>query len=404
MKKFYGEWFYYFIFIVFCSWFHVVFSGFSGVTLVKTPNGYIPIKQLKVGDQVYGVSKEGIISPTIITHKVKCKRSTYFSISIDNQTLTVANGQKFLLPLKHLWRKAKKLHEKDEVLTAFHDSIQVSVVKQKHKQKKFYDVRLQKDHAFLVTPQDIIVHNMPLFNIGVLISFEGFKFAVEAVWTGVCFFGVWLGSKFLRSEKKVSPVMLSAANAGLLNDQFDDHDNCLFCEKNDVSMKRSENIFHAQNHEQLKGEILSSLQQNIDFKSKKQKQKNQKKVKSGVVASCGCPGPDDDDPDADDKDDEFEKKHPNGRYQESPKHHQNSSENIGKPPRNGQAALDSSIEVMGKNYRVAIQDGKVVILMKTSSKVYHGYIVEKFKDLPRQVKNALWGHDLIRSIQSGKIK
>ncbi|MBI2352854.1 hypothetical protein HYV11_01255 [Candidatus Dependentiae bacterium] len=229
MKKLYCKWFYFFIIF---SWFHVVHSGFSGKTLVKTPSGYIPIKQLKVGDQVYGVSKEGIISPTIITHKVKCKRSTYFSISIDNQTLTVANGQKFLLPLKHLWRKAKNLHEKDEVLTAFYDSIQVSVVKQKHTQKKFYDVRLQKDHAFLVTPQDIIVHNMPLFNIGVLISFEGFKFAVETVWAGVCFFGLWLGSKFLRSEKKVLPVLLPAGNTDCLNDQLDDHDHWLSCEKN----------------------------------------------------------------------------------------------------------------------------------------------------------------------------
>ncbi|MBI2352808.1 hypothetical protein HYV11_01020 [Candidatus Dependentiae bacterium] len=397
MKKFL------FYFIVIFSFFHAIHSGFSGATLVKTPDGYIPIKQLKVGDQVYGVSKEGTVSPTIITHKVKCKKSTYFSIYIENQELIIAQSQKFLLPLKHLWKKTKKLHEKDVVLTAFHDSIQVRVVKQKHKPKKFYDLRLQKDHAFLVTSQDIIVHNMPLFNIGVLISFGGMKCAVETVWAGVCFFGLWLGSKFLRSEKNVVPVLLPATNSCCLNKQLGDQNDWLSFEKSNAAIESSAHVFYAQQNEQQNKTVLSSFQENIDLKSKKQKQIVQKRAKSEAVAFSGCPDPNDDDPEDDNDDDEFKKKHPNGRYQASPKHHPNSSKNVGKPPRNGQAALDSSVEVLGKNYRVAIQDGKIIVLRPHECGVYHGYIVNCFQQLDPAAQAALLKASLVINPKIGRL-
>ncbi|MBI2352974.1 hypothetical protein HYV11_01875 [Candidatus Dependentiae bacterium] len=231
------------------------------------------------------------------------------------------------------------------------------------------------------------------------------KFAVETVWAGVCFFGLWLGSKFLRSDKNVVPVLLPAANACCLNKQLGDQNDWLSFEKSNATIERSTNAIYAQQNEQQNKTVLSSSQENIDLKSKKQKQIVQKRARSEAVAFSGCPDPDDDDPDDDDdENEEFKKKHPNGRYQESPKHHPNSSENVGKPPRNGQAALDSSVQIADSVHRVAIQDGKFVILRRTAQGIYHGYIVKKFKDLPDDIKNTLLDNYLIKNIKSEKIK
>lgn len=83
-------------------------------------------------------------------------------------------------------------------------------------------------------------------------------------------------------------------------------------------------------------------------------------------------------------------KHPNGEYENNPKHHQNSKGDIGKPPRDGQAALDSSIEVPGKERaRVTIEDKKFVMLKQHSPGKWHGYIVENFKNLPQKAQNVL---------------
>ncbi len=46
----------------------------------------------------------------------------------------------------------------------------------------------------------------------------------------------------------------------------------------------------------------------------------------------------------------------------SDKHHKNSPDRIGKPPRDGQAALDNSLTIEKSTQRVTVQDGDVIIL------------------------------------------
>ncbi len=388
-----------FLSLIFLQWCSVLLPGFAGKTLVKTPYGYVPIAWLDVGDEVYGVSKDGVVEPTIVVSKVCYQRKKYLQILVQDQELIVAQGQKFLLPLKHVWCKAKNLHEDVAVRNAWQESLQVHVVKTGYDSITFYDICLQKDHAFIVTEADIVVHNMPYFCIGILITFEGLKFTIETVWVGMYLFGLWLGSKLLVQEKKITAITPFCAGIdpvlgqvpGQANDvdmRWSEQDNCMGIYMHDDApssdmLLQSENVASA---EELKN------------KNKKKKPSSNKKNKNTNTPSGGS-GPDDKDP-----------KKPNriigpfGSYKESPKHHENSPPTIGKPPPDGQAALDNSIGVKGYDYRVAVQDGKIVMLRKTSTGEYHGYIVEDFNSLPQEAKNALYEHGLIRSIQSGKIK
>lgn len=105
----------------------------------------------------------------------------------------------------------------------------------------------------------------------------------------------------------------------------------------------------------------------------------------------------------DPNDDDWKKQNPNGLYVESPKHHPNSRGAIGRSPKNGQTALNRSVLMDEGPSRVAIEDNHFVVLRQTSSRVYHGYIVEEFTNLPRAAQKSLYHAKLVRCITKGKI-
>lgn len=54
------------------------------------------------------------------------------------------------------------------------------------------------------------------------------------------------------------------------------------------------------------------------------------------------------------------------------------------------SALNRSILIDKGPARIAIEDNHFVMLQETSPEVYHGYIVEEFKNLPRKAKESLF--------------
>ena len=67
-------------------------------------------------------------------------------------------------------------------------------------------------------------------------------------------------------------------------------------------------------------------------------------------------------------------------------------------------ALDNSFDVKGSTQRVAVQDGKIVILKFEEEGIYHGYIVEDYHSLKNDsVKNALVNNGLVNSFKGGKV-
>ena len=141
---------------------------------------------------------------------------------------------------------------------------------------------------------------------------------------------------------------------------------------------------------------LEEARQKEEKKKKKVEQPNKPKQNSATRPSSSGPSRDPDD-------EEDKKKHPHGKYENNHKHHQNSRGNIGKQPRDGQKALDNSIAVPGKDYRLAVQDGKIIKLRLHEHGKYHGYIVEDVKGMIDADKNALYNAGFIRSRSSCKV-
>ncbi|HSW76593.1 MAG TPA: hypothetical protein VLG50_06085, partial [Candidatus Saccharimonadales bacterium] len=129
----------------------------------------------------------------------------------------------------------------------------------------------------------------------------------------------------------------------------------------------------------------------------------EKAIKNGGGGNGGNNNQDPEKDPKDDKDKKSLKEFPNGKYEDNPKHHQNSKGNISKPPRNGQKALDESIEVPGKDYRVGIEDGKIIQFNQHSPNKYHGYIIEDYNDLHPAAQKALYKAGFITNAKTGRI-
>jgi filamentous hemagglutinin len=81
-------------------------------------------------------------------------------------------------------------------------------------------------------------------------------------------------------------------------------------------------------------------------------------------------------------------------YEKAPYHNKGNS--VKSPaPKNGQAALDNSVEISpNSNGRVGISEGEIVVLRPTSPGVYHGYVVQ-LEQLTPHMRRALFQAHMI---------
>ena len=82
---------------------------------------------------------------------------------------------------------------------------------------------------------------------------------------------------------------------------------------------------------------------------------------------------------------------PNGQFEPSPKHGSEQKGNISAGPKDGQTALDNSVQVKDTSPRrvgVDKKNGQIVVLDQTSKDTFHGH-VRDWKNLSSQQQNAL---------------
>ena len=93
-----------------------------------------------------------------------------------------------------------------------------------------------------------------------------------------------------------------------------------------------------------------------------------------------------------------------GETHPSAKHNPNSRDGVSKPPRDAQDALDKSFAVEGSKERIAVQDGKIIILKETSHELYHAYVVDDFFSIKNSnTQKALVNNGLVNSMKGGKV-
>lgn len=159
-----------------------LFCGFASDTLVLTPNGYTAIQDIKKGDIVVSVSKDGSPSSTEVLHTViktdqehikvtisQCTRHGNLKneIAIADQTITVARDQKFFRIFDQAWTKAKNIEANTKISAATLPGIaKVIEVTKYFNGITLYDLNLKDDHVFCVSELNIVVHNCGVLTVG----------------------------------------------------------------------------------------------------------------------------------------------------------------------------------------------------------------------------------------------
>jgi hypothetical protein len=150
-----------------------LFSGFSGETLVSIEKGLCRIKDLQVGDKVFGVNKNRRLALTQIDHTLIQKNQPYINLTIGDKTISVSPHQKFLEIEKNRWTNAQDLQIGQSVrIVQFPGSAKVTLIENGLNLIDLYDIRLKEDHVFCVTDMGIAVHNFALFTIGLMWTFN----------------------------------------------------------------------------------------------------------------------------------------------------------------------------------------------------------------------------------------
>jgi hypothetical protein len=150
-----------------------LFSGFSGETPVVIEKGLCTIKDLQVGDNVFGVNKNSRLALTRIDHTLVQKNQPYINLTIGDKIISVSPHQKFLEIEKNRWTKAQDLQIGQSVrIVQFPGSAKITLIENGLTLIDLYDIRLKEDHVFCVTDLGIAVHNFALFTIGLMWTFN----------------------------------------------------------------------------------------------------------------------------------------------------------------------------------------------------------------------------------------
>ncbi len=292
-----------------------IFSALIEGTLVKTPRGLIPIEQLNVDDTVLSFADGRLIENRIIQRTSKKVAGSYRITTPTTQFYT-SPSQKLYDPIIGVWIAAADIGTESHFMNSSGTTIECIACTYSTQEMHAYDISLESPHNFLITNDELVVHNFAP------------ALAIPLAWE--------------------SPIAMQTL------------------------------VF-----------VLGLMGLKL-FKNNQQKNQAQN---TNLEPIYNCPGIPPEDPN--------KKKHPHGTYENAPYHHANSQGTKNPAPRNGQQALDNSIQIsQSSSRRLGISEGELVVLDSHANGLFHGH-VRTWKELTDAMKSALIKANLVN--KKGKI-
>ncbi len=136
-------------------------SCFTAGTLVYTPNGYVSIENLKVGDLVYSyneTTKEIEVSSIRETfiHQVR----EYLEVTLETgKTIKVTKEHPFYNPETDKWQIIGEFKVGDSVMDDNGNKVKIATIKNTGEDTIVYNLEVDGNHNYFVTKDNILVHN-----------------------------------------------------------------------------------------------------------------------------------------------------------------------------------------------------------------------------------------------------
>lgn len=171
-----------------------LFSSIAQGTLVKTSAGFTAVEQLTVGDIVLS-HKDGNLLENRITHIASAKICPSYKISAGETSFYASANQLIFDPHLQDWIAAESLNAESQILSLISGNQTCSI--SSYEGSNGYDLSLEAPHNFLITKQEILVHNVfPAIALVPLIAAEGAATA-KGIACGIALLGAHLLHKRL---------------------------------------------------------------------------------------------------------------------------------------------------------------------------------------------------------------
>lgn len=173
-------------------------SSIAHGTLVKTPTGLTPIEQLSVGDIVFSYDRDHLIKNRI-THIASTKIHPSYKVSTRETSFYASAEQLIFNPHLQDWIAVASLNAESQILSLTSGNQPCSV--NSYEEVDGYDLSLEAPHNFLITEQEILVHNFfPALVLVPLVTAEGAVIA-KGITCGVALLGAHLLHKRLAQKQ-----------------------------------------------------------------------------------------------------------------------------------------------------------------------------------------------------------
>lgn len=215
------------LFILFICNTSQLYAGFAAGTLIKTPQGYINIENLKKDDQVvcYDIHNKLQKHSTILDiHKRNI--SNPLAIKLSNQLIITDIHQKLYSPSVEEWLDISTIRNNQALCYAF----SIEDIYEIDNQIELYEISVEELHNFYITTNDILAHN---FIYLLPIAGEGAIYANSLIPIGAGLFATLSSFYFGKNSKKTIRAIANqnSTNNGLSNPNHNDPEKDGFFEK-----------------------------------------------------------------------------------------------------------------------------------------------------------------------------
>ena len=137
---------------------------FKGETKVLTVNGYVNIKDVKIGDEVYSYNEETKqVELNKITKLYVHNDNHIYIIKVGNETIEVTKDHRIYVKDKYgkdyQWKRVDDIMQGDYLYTIGGREIPIYSITYKNENNKVYNIEVDNNHTYYVTKSNYLVHN-----------------------------------------------------------------------------------------------------------------------------------------------------------------------------------------------------------------------------------------------------
>ncbi len=139
-------------------------NSFVEGTLVKTSSGYVPIENINIGDLVWSYNElvDSFEINEVINLITGEGQYNILNVYVKNQKVALTDGHP-LFTAGHEWVNAESLTEGQYLLGLFDQVLLIDKIISLEGNYKVYNLNVDKAHSYLVSRNDIVAHNCPMF-------------------------------------------------------------------------------------------------------------------------------------------------------------------------------------------------------------------------------------------------